>query len=270
MDQRPTVGLHDFLNSRPLTHPIRHGLVETPFTVVYDTPANLAERFHGGELDIALIPSIEYARAEDAVIIPDLCIASLGRVLTVIVFSELAIEDIETVVVDNRSRTSVTMLKILFKELYKKDVITIKSSDDDPAKMLRDADAGLLIGDAAFSIDRGKYLVADLGELWYQYAGRPFVHALLCAKEGKNWDTAVAALAEAKRVGLSHLDLVAKEEKRGEVAPEELYDYLTKNILYNLAEEEVAGLGHFLAQAKKMGEAPRTDIKFYTGKNIRP
>ena len=216
MDQRPIVGLHDFLNSRPITHPIRHGLVETPFTIVYDTPANLSDRFHEGELDIALIPSIEYARSEEAVIIPDLCIASLGRVMTVIVFSELAIEDVETVVVDNRSRTSVTMLKILFNELYKKEIITIKGSDDDPSKILRDADAGLLIGDAAFAINQEKYLVTDLGELWYKYAGRPFVHALLCAKEGKNWNKAIKALAEAKRIGLSHLDLVAKEEKKRE------------------------------------------------------
>lgn len=263
MRQRPTVGIHDFFNSRPLLHPIRHGLIETPFTLVIDNPANLARRFHDGELDIALIPSIEYARSDDAVIIPDLCIASIGKVETVILFSDLAMEDIETVLVDPKSRTSVAMLTILFKELYDKEPVIIVSKDDDPASMLRGADAGLVIGDAAFGVDREKYVVNDLGELWYRSKGRPFVHALLCAKEGYKWEAAIAALVEAKKTGLAHRDLVAKEEKKGVLGYEELYDYLTTRILYNLDEEEIAGLSHFLKEAKKLELCKRDDLKFY-------
>jgi chorismate dehydratase len=258
----PVVGLHDFLNSRPLLHPIRHGLVETPFTLVIDTPANLAARFAAGELDIALIPSIEYARIDDAVIIPDLCIASLGRVETVILFSDLAMEDIESVFCDPKSRSSVAMLQILFKELYGKQPAIIPGHDD-LDHMLRDADSALIIGDTAFKVDRQKYLTHDLGELWYQYAGRPFVHAVMVAHKGAAWEGAIHALGEAKRIGMEHRELVAKESATEWLSVEGAYDYLTKRIIYDLNPEQIDGLSHFLTKAKQLGLSPRDELQFY-------
>lgn len=263
MTRKPVVGLHDFLNSRPLLHPLRHGLIETPFDLVIDTPANLATLFHAGELDIALIPSIEYARSSQAVIVPDICIASLGRVETVILFSTIAIEEVQTVVADPKSRTSTAMLTILLKELYGRDITPVAGHCDDPDDMLRDADAGLVIGDAAFGIDREKYLVHDLGELWFEFAGRPFVHALLCARKGERHDQAVAALKEAKEIGLDHRDLVAREEKRNNPGYDVLYDYLAHRILYDLHAEEKEGLAHFLSLAKKAGLCQRDDLHYY-------
>ena len=89
MPMRPRVGIYDFLNSKPIINPILHGLVETPFELIIDSPSRLADRFSSGELDIAMIPSVEYARIEEAVIIPQICIASLGRVDTVLLFSKI-------------------------------------------------------------------------------------------------------------------------------------------------------------------------------------
>jgi len=262
MKIRPRVGFHDFLNSRPLLHTFRHGLVETPFELVTDTPSRLADRFHEGELDMALIPSIEYARNPDAVIAPAVCIASLGRVETVLLFSDMAIEDVESVCVDPRSRASVAMLRILFRERYGKDP-TIVTAEEDPALMLRSADAGLVIGDAAFSVDRDKYVVYDLGELWFRSSGRPFVHAVLCARRGQRWDRAIAAIAEAKRIGLRDRELIARQEAKTHQEADVLLDYLTKRIRYDLGEEEKAGLARFLEAAKSMGLVERVDLEFY-------
>ena len=115
-------GFHDFLNSKPLLYPFRHGLVETPFELVTDAPSALADRFAAGELDMALIPSIEYGRIPDCVIAPVVCVASLGAVETVLLFSDKGIEDIESVAVDPRSRSSSAMLQILFHEKFNKTV----------------------------------------------------------------------------------------------------------------------------------------------------
>lgn len=262
MPSRPRVGFHDFLNSKPLLHAFRHGLVETPFDLVIDTPSGLADRFRQGDLDIALIPSIEYAREPEAIIIPSVCIASLGRVETVLLFSDMAIEDVESVAVDPKSRTSEAMLRILFKEKYGKEP-QITREEEEPELMLRDADAGLVIGDGAFNVDRKNHVVHDLGELWYQLSGRPFVHAVLCCKRGKRWDAAIASIEEAKAQGLSHRELIAKQETASPKEAENLLEYLTSRIFYDLGPEERNGLTHFLELANGMGLAPRADLEFY-------
>jgi chorismate dehydratase len=259
--ERPRVGIHEFLNSLPILYPFRHGLVETPFTLVTDTPANLARRFAEGELDIALIPSIEYGRIPGAVISPAVCIASLGRVDTVLLFSEMGIEDVETVCVDPRSSSSVAMLKIIFRERFHRDIITV-TGETDPAMMLRSADAGLIIGDSAFSIDREKYVTHDLGELWFQHCGRPFVHAILCAREGQKWPQALAALAEAKEIGKNHIDLIARQSAKTHDEAERNIEYLTSRIRYDLNSDEIEGLSFFLSTAQAMGLCDRSDLAF--------
>ncbi|HEB72904.1 MAG TPA: hypothetical protein ENI77_09820 [Nitrospirae bacterium] len=260
--KHPKVGLHDFLNSRPLLHALRHGLVETPFNLLIDTPSKLADRFSAGDLDIALIPSIEYARMADAVISPIFCIASLGKVDTVLLFSELAIEEIQSVACDPKSRASAAMLKILFKKVYGKALSTFVGSEK-PELMLRAADAGLVIGDMAFGIDREKYVTQDLGELWFKSFGLPFVHALLCLKEGQRFDPALAALKQAKEIGMKNIALIAKQETDSQEEAERLYKYLASRIIYDLGEEEIKGLEHFLDSAKEMGLCGRSDLKFY-------
>lgn len=260
---RPVVGFHDFINSKPLLHAFRHGLVDTPFKLVTDTPSGLSDRFHKGELDIALLPSIEYARAEDAVIIPVACISSLGRVDTVLLFSENAIEDVDSVSVDPKSRTSVAMLRVIFKEKFGKNINVTVARGYTPDDMLRNADAGLVIGDQAFGVDRDKYVVHDLGELWYKFSGRPFVHAVFCAKRGKRWDAAIAAIAEAKTIGLANRRLIAKQESGSHIEEETIYEYLTKRIRYDLGDPEKEGLEYFLARSGKMGLASVTTLKLY-------
>ncbi|MGK7346096.1 MAG: menaquinone biosynthetic enzyme MqnA/MqnD family protein [Candidatus Nitrospinota bacterium M3_3B_026] len=263
MKIRPRVGFHDFLNSKPLLYPFRHGLLETPFELIIDTPSRLADRFHEGDLDMALIPSIEYAMSEDAVIVPAVCIASLGPVETVVLFSEMAMEDMESVLVDPKSRSSVAMLRILFKEMYNREPAMITGGEESPADMLRSADGGLVIGDAAFSIDREKYVVYDLGELWFRRTGRPFVHAVLCSRRGRRWDKAVAAIEEAKSIGLRERELIARQEGRDHREADAILDYLTKRIIYDLGEEERDGLSAFLGKAEDMGLARRAGLEFY-------
>ncbi len=263
---RPRVGIHDFLNSKPIINPILHGLVETPFELIIDLPSRLADRFSSGELDIAMIPSVEYARIEEAVIIPQICIASLGRVDTVLLFSKIEIENIETVSVDPKSRTSVSMLEVLFHEKWGKS-LSIKTGEEKPELMLNSADAGLVIGDEAFRIDRRRYAVYDLGELWYQHTRRSFTHAVLCAKKGERWDSAVEALVKAKETGLANLDLIARQESNATYAAgitsEKFLDYLTTKIFFDLGHEQIEGLTYFLRSAEDLGLVTRSSLLFY-------
>lgn len=262
------VGIHDFLNSRPILHPFRHGLIEQSFELIIDTPANLADRFADGELDIAMIPSIEYARNENALIVPGISISSIGSVETVLIYSERAMQDLDSVAVDPKSRTSVAMLEILLKDNIGRDDVTFLRGGKTPEETLRMATAGLIIGDDAFFIDRDKYLVIDLGELWYAYAGRPFVHALLCVngksdKKKVKLVEAVDQILSAKMVGKEHIELVVHENIDNRLGLDTVYNYLTKRIIYDLADEEVDGLVYFLGKAEEYRLCPKNNIRYF-------
>ncbi|MBI4333711.1 MAG: hypothetical protein HY673_20815 [Chloroflexi bacterium] len=87
--QKPQIsfGCHDFLNSKPLLVPLFKGEIPCPFRLVLDSPARIAERLRAGEIQLGVIPAIEYARGEGYLLVPEVAIASRGAVKTVAIFS---------------------------------------------------------------------------------------------------------------------------------------------------------------------------------------
>ena len=81
-------GCHNFLNAKPLTFALTNGILKHNFELISDTPANLSDMLKEGRLDIAVIPSIEYARIPGLKLIRDFSISSLGTVNTVLLFSK--------------------------------------------------------------------------------------------------------------------------------------------------------------------------------------
>ena len=246
------LGCHNFLNIRPITYPLTQGLIEHPFKIVWDNkPAHIAEMLDGGELDIAIIPSIEYARKKNLLILPNLSISSIGMTRTVLLFSKKELKDIRTIAVDKGSRTSVVMLKILCLDRFGIDPQFVPL-EPDMEKMLEECDAGLIIGDNAFKVERMKdnYRLLDLGAEWFLHTGRPFVHALFVSK--REIDGASRLLGEAKQTGLAKADKIAEaESKRLSINKESCLEYLTRRISYDLGEREIDGLRFFYQAAAK-------------------
>ena len=216
------------------------------------------------ELDIAFIPAIEYARMDNLKIVPGFGIASLGEVKTVVMFSRYELDTIKSISLDNRSRTSVALLKILLKEYYKRDVeftdrITDADNIDDTA------DAALLIGDETFDINSTDFNLYDLSKAWFEFTQKPFVFALLCVVDGVNADEAVAALQKAKRIGLQKIEEVARHAAMElEIGESVCLDYLTKCMRYDLDSEDINGLQLFFELAHKNGLIDRIpELKFY-------
>ena len=96
------IGAVSYLNAEPSVR----GLAREPgFRIERDVPARVAERLHAGEVDLALIPSIEYALGHYA-IVPGIAIASRGPVRSVCLFHRAPLERVRRVAVDSSSRTS--------------------------------------------------------------------------------------------------------------------------------------------------------------------
>src|SRR5437762_12270065 len=139
------LGAVGYLNARPLVF----GLDRSPrFEVRFDVPSECARLLHAGEIDLGLIPSIEYLRGDSYRIVPDLAIASRGPVASVALFTKRPMSDVRSIVMDTSSRTSVALARVLCARLFKIEPV-FEAHEPDLAAMLARGDAALLIGDNA-------------------------------------------------------------------------------------------------------------------------
>ena len=147
-------GCHNFLNSQPILIPLleRNG---NELDIIQDSPANLALMLRQGKLDLSFVPSIEYARNPEYRLVNNISISSLGTVDTVLLICKTKMRDVESVAVDNRSISSILLLKILFLEKYNR-LPLFSYSDPDYEKMLLSNDAALIIGDKSFLVKNSK------------------------------------------------------------------------------------------------------------------
>ena len=145
-----------YLNSAPLIYSFAHGTKKSLVTLLGDTaPAACSRMLERGECDVALIPVIEFIRIPELILIPDIAVASKYRVRSVILASKVPIENARKVALDASSRTSQTLVKILFEHRYNASPDLLERVPD-PASgcqnMLSDCDAALIIGDPAMKI----------------------------------------------------------------------------------------------------------------------
>ena len=176
-------GIHNFLNASPILLPLKEQGANMGFQVITDTPSALADRLKTSDLDLAMIPSVEYFKSADSYqLVPDVCIASRGEVGTVLFLTKKPINEIHSIAADNRSRTSVALLKILFS--FRSD-LSIRPFPPDLESMLVDHSAALIIGDAAFKLSNldSSITIYDLSEEWYLQTGKTFVHAVVAVRK---------------------------------------------------------------------------------------
>jgi chorismate dehydratase len=225
--------------------------------VIFDLPSRLADRLAADELDVALIPSVEFFQNPRYRIVSDACIACRGPVLSVKLFSRVPATAIRSLALDEGSRTSAALVQILLKE---KHVVVPRLEPLPIGATLADthADAVLLIGDRAIHSPTGQFAeVWDLGDEWRRWAGLPFVFAMWVAREDCELAAVETALCRARDDGLANLETIASREAaaKGLTVPQCL-SYLRDNLHFYMGPEEQAGLAKFYTLAVEMGLAP--------------
>lgn len=253
------LGVVPYLNVAPLVH----GLMSDPrFEIVRDVPSRIAERLHAGEIDVGMIPSIEYAAGEYA-IVPGIAIGSRGPVRSVMLFHTLPIEQVRRVALDTSSRTSVALLRILLRERLGRDPEYV-AMPPSVGEMLETADAALVIGDPALYFE-GRAGRLDLGEEWTRLTGLPFVFAFWAGRPGSLAPADVARLQESLRAGLAALPAIASTYNGHGAGLGPLNEaYLRSNMVYDLGAAETAGLTEFFRRAHALGLIPRVpELRFH-------
>lgn len=238
------LGAVSYLNSRPLVYELAEHLPGSKVTLDY--PSRLADALARRELEVALIPSIEYFRSNDYEILSNACVAARGPVMSVKLFCRVHPGEIRTVALDEGSRTSATLTRIILAEKYgvhpKAEPLSLSSSTEHSQ-----ADAVLLIGDRAMHDPDEPFVeVMDLGEIWNEWTGLPFVFAMWVAQKDAD-TTGIAEILERTRdLGTRHLHDIAAAEAGGlNLAVPVAENYLRNNLYYTMTSAERAGLNLF-------------------------
>jgi chorismate dehydratase len=212
---------------------------------VVGVPTELNRQIVAGELDVAPISSIEYARNAGRLrLLPRLCVSSEGAVESIQLISKTPLDRIRSVAVTPESATSVVLTKVLL-------------PDAEHVPLGEEAEAKLLIGDAAlksaFEDPTPHY---DLGRLWLERTGLPMVFAVWAAPEPTHPDLPELedALVASVRAARAEPELLAYESSERYGYPAGFLARYFEKLRYRFGPRERAGLYTFLELAKDAGE----------------
>lgn len=251
------LGAVSYLNVRPLVY----GLDERPdaVTLRFDVPSDCARLLASGEIDLGMIPSIAWLDRPGDRIVPGVCIGSDGPVASVALFTKKPIGNVASIALDTSSRTSVALVRILCAEHFRISPVFVPHSPD-LAAMLASADAALIIGDMALFADHRAHTAEkiDLGAVWTEMTGLPFVWAFWSGRPDAARADTVALLRAAAEDGMAHSDEIAAaycSDEPARVATAQRY--LRENLAFRLTARALDGLRTFYSEAARLGVVQR-------------
>ena len=197
---------------------------------------------------------IEYQRISDVSLIPNVCVGSKEEVLSVVLVSrKQELNDIATVALDESSRTSATLVKVIFREFLEHEPDWTTHTPN-VQEMLEENDAALIIGDPAMAFSRSGVNVWDLARLWRNYTGLGFVFALWMVNNGAVEKSLAVDFAAARDEGCQATDEIVNFYR--DMIPlnvEQLRSYLENNIAFSLDDSMRNGLQLYFELAYKHG-----------------
>lgn len=263
--RRPRVCAVSYLNTSPLVWGAVHGPQNGRLDLSFAIPSICADRTAAGDADVGLVPVIEMHR-NGLEIVSDACIACRGEVRSIFLIARTPLEEVRTLALDEGSRTSVQLARIILSKKYGARPSLVTMEPDLP-KMLDAADAALLIGDAALSIDPAEVDLPclDLGREWAEMTGLPMVFAVWAGRNASAWPELAEILEGSRQYGLGELDaIIGIEAERRGFGEELVHQYLTRNVWFHLGPEEKEGLALYLKLVSELDEtAPLVETQVH-------
>jgi chorismate dehydratase len=243
--------------------------------LMMEVPSRLAEQLAAGELDVALIPSVEYLRGASRgyEILPGFSIAARGPVRSVKLFSRVSWEKVDRLALDAGSRTSQVLARIWLDLRHGRRPPVVEELPLGVSPLESTADAVLVIGDRAMHVPEESFCaVVDLGEAWHELTGLPFVFALWVTRKDVDLGDLPHALARSRALGLKQAAEIARiHGLRLGLDFATCYDYLTRILSYELGASEIAGLERFAAMAARLGLVPEgVNLVFHRRRDLAP
>ncbi|MEV4433687.1 menaquinone biosynthesis protein [Streptomyces sp. NPDC049555] len=255
---RPRVGHIQFLNCLPLYWGLARTGTLLDLDLTKDTPEKLSERLIAGDLDIAPVTLVEFLRhADELVALPDIAVGCDGPVMSCVIVSQLPLDRLDgaRVALGSTSRTSVRLAQLLLAERHGVHPEYFTCPPDLGA-MMQEADAAVLIGDAALraSLHYAPRLgleVHDLGQMWKDWTGLPFVFAVWAARrdylarEPHLVSQVHRAFLASRDLSLKEVGKVAEQAARWEAFDAELLERYFTTLDFRFGPQQLAGVTEF-------------------------
>jgi chorismate dehydratase len=277
------ISIVQYLNTAPLVRGFTHGPLRGKHTLSFTVPSQCAEALRSGEVDIAIIPAIEFQRIDGLVVLPSLSIASKKSVRSLLLVSKKPIHDVRRIALDRSSRSTQALVRILCAKRWHIAPEFFEADPDLPS-MLRDADAALLIGDPALRLALDSEAAAksdgsgesifpaelaglpvssplflyDMVEKWHALTGFPAVLALWAARPAAVTAAVIRDFQDSLAFGMQHLaDISAEASRELNLPADKIARYLGENIDYTLDGENLRGLQRYYDLAAELGLIPQ-------------
>lgn len=251
-----------YLNAWPPLYGLMMG--REPERVRMALPSVLAQRLVKREADVALAPVATLAMADGFEVVRGICLGADGEVASVLIVSECEITDMDRLLLDTASKTSVVLAQLIAQHLRGGRPLAVEAADH--ARMEREVKGrtgAVVIGDKALEV-RGNYpYVLDLARAWKQWTGLPFVFAAWIAQGGTVDERLASMLRDSLAHGLAARREIAHFWAAQEGGDPDFYQhYLTHHMRYVLDERFEAGLREFLERAARARLMSNVSLRF--------
>ena len=241
LDRKIRVGAVSYLNTKPLLYGIENAPVFEEIELLKDYPARIADMLFKDEIDIGLVPVTIIPLLKEYYINTRFCIGCDGPVASVCLFSNVPVQEISTVLLDYQSRTSVSLVELLFKHYWYRNP-EFKHAKTDFIQEIKGKTAAVVIGDRALQLRNISPYIYDLGEIWKLMTGLPFVFAAWISNKvlDPGW---VNRFDAANEMGIKNIPIVVNQNKENLI---DLNEYYTRYLSYSLDDYKKEGLELFL------------------------
>ena len=250
MMEKTRVSIVSYLNSKPFLYGLNKSAISKQFEISLDIPSKIVAKLSYNLADIGLIPVAGLEDLNEYKLVSDFCIGAVGKVKTVVLVSDVPLYEIETILMDYQSRSSVLLAKVLAKFYWKKEFYWKNTCADYQNKSINGKTAGVVIGDRVFELENKFKYSYDLSEEWFDFTELPFVFAVWAANKNVNKDFE-ESFNRALSFGIENIAEVAKREQLN-YANVDINKYFRENINFNFDEKKKTGMKRFLELAKKL------------------
>ncbi len=248
--RKTRVSIVSYLNSKPFLYGLQNSAVAKEIDLSLDIPSKVAAKLSFNLADVGLIPVAGLIDLDEYHVIGDYCIGSVGKVKTVVLASDVPLQQVETILMDYQSRSSVLLAKVLAKFYWKKSFIWENTCNDFQNVSIKGKKAGIVIGDRVFDIENKFRYIYDLSEEWYNFTKLPFVFAVWAANK-KVSETFEKVFNSALAFGIENMEEIVRMEQPN-YSNVDIAGYFAQNISFELNNEKRAGMKKFLELAQKL------------------
>lgn len=270
------IGRIPYINCYPVYGAIDRGIVSVDGMLVDGVPTVLNARIASGGLDVSVVSAVEYARdSARYLLLPDLAISCDGPVRSVMLFSRIPAHELagRRVIVSRSSMTSVALLELLFENVWDARPVFVPGDAEvsDLGRLdTEDHDARLVIGDAALLLgsagaSAGYPHSYDLGDMWKNWTGLPFVFAVWVARRDIPVEAALrvhSSLIASRNWGLENLATLAGQAASATGVDIDICSEYLIGLDYGLSYPHLAGLTEFYRRLVERGRVPNGTLAF--------